>query len=82
MPLVNPGSNLTYMPNAIDTAKAFMEDMETGLRIFPQPGKVYDPKTGYSIDYDPDVKYHVDLKAGKIYQDQAEVKVERKQKLY
>ncbi|QMU27597.1 hypothetical protein [Adhaeribacter radiodurans] len=81
MPLVNPGSNLTSMPNAIDTSKAYMEDSVTGLRIFPQLGKVYDPKTGYSIAYDSDITYHVDLKAGKVFQDQSEVKVERNQKV-
>ncbi len=77
MPLINPESRPSPMPNAIDPAKSYMEDPETGLRIFPQLNKVYDPKTGYTINYDPEISYHVDLKAGKIYKDQSEVKIER-----
>ncbi|QNF33844.1 hypothetical protein HUW51_14355 [Adhaeribacter swui] len=81
MPLVNPGSNAAFMPNAIDTSKAYMEDPETGLRVFPQIGKLLDPRTGYTIAYEPGVKYQVDLKAGKIYRDQTEVKIEREEKV-
>jgi hypothetical protein len=80
MPVVNPGSNATAMPNAINPGHNFMTDLNTGLRILPDPRKIYDPKTGYSFNYDPEAEYTVDLEKGKIYKDKTEVKIEKLKK--
>ncbi|PSR51878.1 hypothetical protein AHMF7605_28620 [Adhaeribacter arboris] len=77
MPSVNTGSNLAPMPNAIDVRESYMIDPGTGFRFFPHQGKIYDPKTGYQMSYDPEAKYEVDLRKGKIYSSKAEIKVEK-----
>jgi len=68
------GSNSMLQANIV----GFMEDPKTGLRYYANVSKVYDPNTGYYIEYDSDAKYYVDTKAGKIFKEGAEVKVEKR----
>jgi hypothetical protein len=55
MPVVKPESGSYPMLEASDGG--FMEYPKTGLRHYPQHNKVYDPETGYYIEYDPGAKY-------------------------
>ena len=80
MPIINPESNTTPMPNAINPRESYMTDPTTGLRILPEQGKVFDPKTGYIVSYNPEVEYYVDLEKGKIYKGKSEVKIEKQKK--
>ena len=77
MPIKKPENNSLLMPNAINPRESFMIDPETDLRIFPHQGIIYDPKTRYIISYNPEIKYYIDLKKGKVYQDKSEVKIKK-----
>ena len=76
MPIAKPKSGSNSMLEA--KVEGFMQDPETGLRHYPRRSEVYDPATGYYIEYDPEAKYHVDTKAGKIYKGKTEIKVKNK----
>lgn len=77
MPIIKPENDARSMPQA--HVEGYMEDRETGLRYYSQLNKIYDPSTGYYIEYDPEANYHVDTKAGKIYKAKSEVKVQREE---
>lgn len=77
MPIAKPESGSYSMLEA--NVEGFMEDPETGLRYYSRLGKVYDPLTGYYLEYDLEAKYYVDTKAGKIYKGESEVKVKNKE---
>jgi len=77
MPIAKPESGSFSMLKGGGIIEAFMEDSKTGLKYYPSVSKVYDPLTGYYIEYDPDAKYRVDTKARKIYKGDSEVEVKK-----
>ncbi|PIQ22861.1 MAG: hypothetical protein COW65_00680 [Cytophagales bacterium CG18_big_fil_WC_8_21_14_2_50_42_9] len=75
MPIAKPESGSYSMLQGGGIVEAFMEDTKTGLRYYSSVNKVYDPLTGYYIDYDRDAKYRVDTREGKIYKGNSEVEI-------
>jgi len=75
MPIAKPESDSYSMLQGGGIIEAFMEDPKTGLRYYSSVNKVYDSLTGYYIDYDPDARYRVDTKTGKIYKGNSEVEI-------
>ncbi|MBC3540375.1 hypothetical protein ACFSC6_12975 [Rufibacter sediminis] len=80
MPVYQPKARESVaLPNAMGKHQGFMVDPVTKLHHYPQLGKVFDPQTGYSISFDPKAEYRVDVKAGKVYKGETEVKPEKGQ---
>jgi len=65
------------MPNPVETIKPYEEDAVTGLLYYRHLGKVYDPKTGYYIDFIPNAKYRIDFNSGKVYIGEVEIEVKK-----
>ncbi|WP_066833771.1 hypothetical protein [Rufibacter ruber] len=79
MPTYTPDSSRSAMPlpNALKKWQSYSVDIATGLRYYLQLGKVFDPETGYSLPYNPELEYLVDVEKGKIYLNGRELKPQR-----
>ncbi|HEY4651674.1 MAG TPA: hypothetical protein VIG72_09675 [Pontibacter sp.] len=71
------------MPNAVDASKTHVPDPDSGLWHYPNLSKVYDPETGYYIDYDAYryYLYRADTKTGRIYKGKTPVQIKRTYKV-
>ncbi|MBJ6116902.1 hypothetical protein JAO76_01785 [Pontibacter sp. BT310] len=71
------------MPNAMDASKTRIPDPTTGLWHYPNLQKVYDPKTGFYIDYEGHryYSYKADTVAGKIFKGKDPVQIKRTEKV-
>jgi len=71
------------MPNAMDASKTRIADPISGLWHYPNLQKVYDPITGYYIDYKGlhYYSYKTDTLAGKIFKGKTEVPIKRTEKV-
>jgi len=71
------------MPNALDATKTRIPDPTTGLWHYPNLRKVYDPETGFYIDYEGHhyYTYKADTIAGIIYKSKMPVQVKRTEKV-
>ncbi|MBB6612162.1 hypothetical protein H7F15_14020 [Pontibacter sp. Tf4] len=67
------------MPNALDATKTRVTDPSTGLWVYPNMGKVYDPETGYYIAYEGQYyyQYKADTASAKIYKGKTEIEIKR-----
>lgn len=78
MPIAKLPGGAVHMPVAPGIMESFMEDPETGLRHYPHLHELYDPATGYYIEYDSDSQYYVDTKTGKIFKGESEVQIKNR----
>ncbi|WP_162427456.1 hypothetical protein [Pontibacter pudoricolor] len=71
------------MPNALDASRTRIPDPTTGLWHYPNLQKVYDPETGFYIDYEGHryYSYKTDIVAGKIYKGKESVQIKRTEKV-
>ncbi|MEJ8758286.1 hypothetical protein WG947_14830 [Pontibacter sp. H259] len=71
------------MPNAMDVSKTRISDPTSGLWHYPNLQKVYDPETGYYIDYKGlhYYTYKTDTAAGKIFKGETEIQIKRAEKV-
>ncbi|NEM98099.1 hypothetical protein [Pontibacter burrus] len=71
------------MPNAMDASRTRIPDPTTGLWHYPNLHKVYDPKTGFYMDYEgyKYYSYKADTITGSIYKGKEPVQIKRTEKV-